>query len=90
MFMLINVREFLGDSFNVEDAIILRDFLAKHLEENIELDFSGLSRVSTTFLTCLFNDLINKEGRKKIIDKIGVKNLSNIHDYSRVVKGTTF
>ncbi|WP_055071849.1 STAS-like domain-containing protein [Clostridium massiliamazoniense] len=88
--MLIKVKDFLGDNFNVEDAIVLRDFITKHLEENVELDFEGLSRVSTTFLTCLFNDLINKVGRDTVITKIGVKNLSNINDYSRVVKGTTF
>lgn len=88
--MLIKVKDFLGDNFNVEDAIVLRDFIAKHLEENVELDFGGLSRVSTSFLTCLFNDLINKVGRDTVITKIGVKNLSNINDYSRVVKGTTF
>lgn len=88
--MLIKVKDFLGENFNVEDAIVLRDFISKNLEENIELDFSGLSRVSTTFLTCLFNDLINKRGREEIINKIGVKNLSNRQDYCRVVKGTTF
>ncbi|MGL5614623.1 MAG: STAS-like domain-containing protein [Sarcina sp.] len=88
--MLIKVKDFLGENFNVEDAIVLRDFISKNLEENIELDFSGLSRVSTTFLTCLFNDLINKRGRDEIINKIGVKNLSNRQDYCRVVKGTTF
>lgn len=88
--MLIKVKEFLGEDFNVEDAIILRDFISKHLEQNIELDFVGLNRVSSAFLTCLFNDLINKMGRDEIITKVGVKNLSNIQDYSRVVKGTTF
>ncbi|MFR5266307.1 STAS-like domain-containing protein [Clostridium sp.] len=88
--MLIKVKDFLGENFHVEDAIVLRDFIAKHLNENVELDFEGLSRVSTTFLTCLFNDLINKMGRDTIITKIGVKNLSNINDYSRVVRGTTF
>lgn len=88
--MLIKVKDFLGEDFNVEDAIILRGFIIKNLEENVELDFEGVSRVSTAFLTCLFSDLINKVGRDAIITKIGVKNLSNINDYSRVVKGTTF
>ncbi|ELC8443431.1 STAS-like domain-containing protein [Clostridium perfringens] len=88
--MKINVRELLGDKINVEDAIILRDYIENNLDENVELDFNGIDRVSTTFLTCLFTDMINKVGREDIISKINVKNLSNYSDYSRVVVGTTF
>lgn len=88
--MNINVKEMLGEKINTEDAIVLREYIEHRLENDIELDFEGLDRVSTTFLTCLFTDLINKEGRENICNKIGVKNLSNYRDYSRVVKGTTF
>lgn len=88
--MKINVRELLGDKINVEDAIILRDYIENNLDENVELDFNGIDRVSTTFLTCLFTDMINKVGREDVISKINVKNLSNYSDYSRVVVGTTF
>lgn len=93
--MKIDVREFLGDKIHVEDAIILRDYIENNLNENnlnenVELDFGGIDRVSTTFLTCLFTDMINKKGRENIISKINVKNLSNYTDYSRVVAGTTF
>lgn len=88
--MKINVRELLGYKINVEDAIILRDYIENNLDENVELDFNGIDRVSTTFLTCLFTDMINKVGREDIISKINVKNLSNYSDYSRVVVGTTF
>ncbi|WP_300348235.1 STAS-like domain-containing protein [Clostridium sp.] len=88
--MRINVKELLGEKINVEDAIILRDYIENNLDENIELDFGGINRVSTTFLTCLFTDMINKVGRDNLISKIDVKNLSNYTDYSRVVAGTTF
>lgn len=88
--MNINVREMLGEKIHTEDAIVLREYIEERLDNDIELDFEGLDRVSTTFLTCLFTDLINKEGRDSICNKIGVKNLSNYRDYSRVVKGTTF
>ncbi|MDZ5254756.1 STAS-like domain-containing protein [Clostridium sp. LIBA-8841] len=88
--MKINVKELLGDKINVEDAIILRDYIENNLDGNVELDFNGIDRVSTTFLTCLFTDIINKVGRDNIISKINVKNLSNYTDYSRVVAGTTF
>lgn len=88
--MKINVKELLGEKINVEDAIILRDYIENNLDENIELDFDGIDRVSTTFLTCLFTDMINKVGRDNLISKIDVKNLSNYTDYSRVVAGTTF
>ena len=47
-------------------------------------------RVPSTFLICLFNDLINKFGRDYIFKQIDVKNLSNYSDYSRVVLGTAF
>lgn len=67
--MKINVREFLGDKIHVEDAIILRDYIEDNLNENVELDFDGIDRVSTTFLTCLFTDMINKKGRENIISK---------------------
>lgn len=88
--MRINVREFLGEKINVEDAIVLRDYIEGNLNGEVELDFNGVDRVPTTFLTCLFTDMINKEGRENIISKINVKNLSNYRDYSRVVAGTTF
>ncbi|MGL5243793.1 MAG: STAS-like domain-containing protein [Sarcina sp.] len=88
--MNINVREFLGEDFSVEDAIILRNYIKENLNNDVELDFSGVERISTTFLTCLFTELINKLGRESIIKKIYVKNLSNYRDYSRVVRGTTF
>lgn len=92
--MRINVKELLGEKINVEDAIILRDYIENNIENNIEgnieLDFIGIDRISTTFLTCLFTDMINKLGRENLISKINVKNLSNYTDYSRVVVGTTF
>lgn len=88
--MRINVKELLGEKINVEDAIILRDYIENNIEGNIELDFIGIDRISTTFLTCLFTDMINKLGRENLISKINVKNLSNYTDYSRVVVGTTF
>ena len=88
--MEIRVKEYLGNTLNNEDAIILRGLINNNLGSEIELDFAGIDRVSTTFLTCLFNDLIYRNGRDAVIDQIHVKNLSNTTDYSRVVRGTTF
>ncbi|GIM28888.1 hypothetical protein CPJCM30710_15540 [Clostridium polyendosporum] len=88
--MNINVKEFLGEEFAIEDAILLRDYIKQNLSEEIELDFEGVGRISTTFLYCLFTDLIYNSGRDYIINHINVKNLSNYRDYSRVVMGTTF
>ncbi len=88
--MSINVKKVLGNIINVEDAIVLRNYLQEIEGENIELDFEGIDRVPSTFLNCLFADMINKEGRDAIVNKIEVKNLSNYNDYSRVVLGTTF
>lgn len=88
--MMINVREALGENFAVEDAILLRDQIKENLNEEVVLDFEGLDKVPTTFLTCLFSELINEKGRKAIFEAVNVKNLTNYKDFSRVVMGTTF
>ncbi|MGL5151905.1 MAG: STAS-like domain-containing protein [Clostridium sp.] len=88
--MNIKVKDFLGENFAVEDAILLREIIKENLDEDIILDFDGINKVSTNFLTCLFGDLINKMGRGEIFNKINVKNLTNYTDYSRVVLGTSF
>lgn len=88
--MEIKVRDFLGDTVAVEDAIVLRDYMNQYINEPITLDFEGYDKIPTTFLNCLFSDLINGAGRDYIINNINVKNISNYNDYSRVVMGTTF
>ncbi|MCR6514949.1 MAG: STAS-like domain-containing protein [Clostridium sp.] len=88
--MMINVREFLGNNFGIEDAIVLREEIKKNLNSGVTLDFTGMERVPSTFLTCLFSDLINKNGREAIFNAINVNNLTNYSDFARVVMGTTF
>ena len=88
--MMINVKEFLGENFAVEDAILLRDQIKNNLGKEVNLDFEGLNRVPSTFLTCLFNQLINEKGRDEIFNAVNVKNLTNYNDFARVVMGTTF
>ncbi len=88
--MMINVREFLGNNFGIEDAIVLREEIKNNLEEGITLDFNGMDRVPSTFLTCLFSELINRNGREAIFNAINVNNLTNYNDFARVVMGTTF
>lgn len=88
--MNINVKEYLGDQINAEDAIVLRETIKGYVNEGITLDFAGLGDVSSTFLNCLFGDLINESGRNTIFSKVDVKNLTNYNDYSRVVLGTAF
>ena len=87
--MMINVREFLGENFGIEDAIFLRESI-KDSEEAVVLDFEGLDRVPSTFFISLFQDLINERGREAIFNNVSVKNLTNSRDFSRVVMGTTF
>lgn len=88
--MMINVREFLGENFAVEDAIILREQIKNNLNDKVVLDFEGLDKIPSTFLTCLFSELINENGREAIFNAVNVKNLTNYNDFSRVVMGTTF
>ena len=90
MGMNIKVKDFLGNNYSCEDAILLRENIKKNLNSGVILDFDGYDRVPSTFLTCLFTELIEKSGREYIFDHIDVKNLSNYSDYSRVVLGTTF
>ncbi len=79
----IKIKEFLGESYSIEDAILLREIVKNNLDTGVTLDFDGLERISSTFL-------MNKFGRDYIFKQIGVKNLSNYSDYSRVVLGTAF
>lgn len=88
--MEIKVKDFLGEIMAVEDAILIRDLISKNLGKKITLDFDGLSKVPTTFLCCLFTDLIYRKGREYIFKQINVKNLSNYENYSRVVRGTAY
>ncbi|CUO38270.1 MULTISPECIES: STAS-like domain-containing protein [Clostridium] len=86
----IKVKNLLGNSYSCEDAIVLKDSIRKNIESGVVLDFEGYDRISTSFLTCLFSELIEKLGREYVFKHISVKNLTNYSDYSRVVLGTTF
>lgn len=88
--MEINVKEYLGEDFSIEDAILLRDAIMKNRMENITLNFDGIKTVPSTFFNCLFGSILYENSRKEIFNRIDVKNLSNTSDYSRVVLGTAF
>ncbi|MGM9973298.1 MAG: STAS-like domain-containing protein [Clostridiaceae bacterium] len=86
----VKVRDFLGENFGIEDAILLREWIKSNINEKITLDFDDIDKVPSTFFCCLFSDLIYKMGREFIFSNINVKNLSNRNDYNRVVLGTSF
>ncbi|MCR4945025.1 MAG: STAS-like domain-containing protein [Clostridium sp.] len=88
--MEIKIREFLGENFNVEDAILLRREIKGSADENIVLDFEGVEDVPATFFNCLFGDVLYGTARKEIFERINVKNLSRANNYMRVVLGTAF
>ncbi|WP_055665752.1 STAS-like domain-containing protein [Desnuesiella massiliensis] len=88
--MDIKVKEVLGTKFSDEDAIVLRNYIKANMDKELILDFSDINKVPTTFLCCLFTELIYTEGRDYIFSRINVKNLSNYRDYRRVVLGTAF
>lgn len=88
--MEIKVKEFLGESFNVEDAILLRQEIKRNKNKDITLNFEGVGNVPATFFNCLFGDVLYGTARKEIFNHINVKNLSNKNDYTRVVLGTAF
>ncbi len=88
--MEILVKKFLGTNFNVEDAIVLRQVIRENKDDKIVLDFAGTENIPATFFNCLFGDVLYGATREEIFNKVNVKNLSNIRDYSRVVLGTAF
>lgn len=88
--MIINVRDIVGEKINIEDAIVLRGIIKNYINDGVTLDFAGLENIPSTFLSCLFGDLIIESGRDAIFNNIDVKNLTNYKDYSRVVLGTSF
>ena len=55
----IKIKEFLGESYSIEDAILLREIVKNNLDTGVTLDFDGLERIPSTFLICLFTDWIN-------------------------------
>jgi hypothetical protein len=86
----IRVKDLIGIDFENEDAIVLRNVIKQNISEDVTLDFTDIPKVPSTFLCCLFTDLINARGREYVAEHISVKNLSNIADYRRVVLGTAF
>ncbi|MCR3761549.1 STAS-like domain-containing protein [Clostridium felsineum] len=85
----INVKNMLGDKFSCQDAVVLRYHILKNKGEDVTLDFAGLGNVPTTFFYNLFSELLYSNDRNYISDHIKVKNLANMNDYNRVIKGTT-
>ena len=70
--MEIVVKNFLGEHFNIEDAIVLRDELKKGNGKDIVLNFEGIENVPATFFNCLFGDFLYGTARKDIFNKINV------------------
>ena len=74
----INIKEFIGDKYSVEDAILVREIVENNLDKGIVLDFKGLERVQSTFLTSIFSNLINK---LKNVDRHILYHLENIPSF---------
>lgn len=84
------VKNVIGTNFSCQDAILLRGELTSNsLENDVVLDFSGIKSVPTTFFYNLFSELLYINSRKYLLEHVKVKNLSNIEDYNKVIRGTT-
>lgn len=88
--MRILIKEFIGESFELEDAILLKEILRSLNDEVCILDFQGIHRVPTTFFFSLFNDFINEKGRNYILSNFKIVNLVDDENYYRVIFGTSF
>lgn len=86
----INVKEIIGMNFECEDAILLRNYIENYIDNSVVLDFTDINVVPTSFLYCLFTNLINAKGRDFVASHIKIKNLKNINDFTRVLLGTAF
>ena len=47
--MNIRIKDFLGESYLIEDAILLREIVKNNLDTGVTLDFDGLERIPSTF-----------------------------------------
>lgn len=86
----INVREIIGTDFNSEDAILVKRLIKENIQEDITLDFEGVSNVPKGFFASLLFDVMGVQDRDYYISHLNVKNLSNSKDFRRVLWGTSF
>lgn len=84
------VKDFIGETIQVEDAVLIKSVIKDNLDENIILDFEGTREVPISFFASLLYDMMYTKGRDYVMEHLGVKNLSNMCDFNRVIKGTAF
>ena len=48
----IKVKDFLGEGFKIEDAILLREWIKNNIDSKITLDFQDIDKVPSTFFCC--------------------------------------
>lgn len=83
------VKEILGTNVNLEDAIILREMMNIHLENNIVLDFKDIKDIPVAFFSSLLTETICKKGREYVSEHLVVQNVPNVQAFKRVLLGTS-
>ena len=84
------VKNITDGNTSQDDATLLKQIIHENIGQYIELDFSGIDKIPSTFFFTLFSDLIYNKGRNFIIDKIKITNLKNPDAFNRMIKGTNF
>ena len=74
----------------IEDAIIMKNILLKNIQlfDKIILDFSN-TKICPNFFSSLLTELMMKENRMNLYNKLIFINVSNLNDLNRVYKGTS-
>ena len=84
------VKNITDGNTSQDEATLLKQIIYENIEDYIELDFSGMDKIPSTFFFTLFSDFIYNKNRNFIIDKIKITNLKNPDSYNRMINGTNF
>lgn len=87
----IKVRDKYGDKLNVDDAIIMREFLLKNIQSSdvIIIDFEGVKEIGRNFFSVLFTPIFNRFGFDDVYAKLSVLNIINKEEFKRAYYGTS-
>lgn len=86
----ITIKEVYGNLLNIEDAVILRNYLLKNIQcnEPIALDYSDVKDCPNYF-SVLLTELLATIDEKEIREKILFLNLNDNDNFKRVYYGTS-
>lgn len=88
----LNLKERLGDTLLIEDAVVLRQELQSDInDKKITLNFQNIYSIPNNFFSTLLVPLQESVGRDVLFNNLNVINLTNKEkdNYERVYYGTS-